>query len=1556
MYRMYREVFCKEMNSQNDRIENSENIRVSLFSEDGQYFSMSFVSFFDGKLFFESDLQEIKNKIYFVSSNGVCQIKVLSPLRLYDVGGNNLHSADLTNQLLLVVVLNGNKYVVFTELFQNKNATYCNYAIRRNSSIRIGRDSDCDIAYGLPYVGHVHAKLSYFDRWIIEDNSSANGTYVNGKKVSHAVLKTGDVVSIMGLTIIIGAGFIGIRVLDSVIVNSNNLTRLVMAKPEGEQQVLMSSEPYFNREPRKRKSMKTKEIIVDEPPMSMDGDNIPLLLRYGGSAISSVNSLLSGQFLSVVSSMIFPLFNNKYSEKQKKEYEDKRERLYTQYLIEKEKEIYSECHKEIEALEWNYPPVNQVIEFAFSKTRLWERKYIDDDFLSLRVGTGDMPMSATLNVPKDRFSMDIDKLEQKMLDLLEKPFILKNVAIRISLIDDYVIGVSGDFDFRVKMISNLLLQLCFTHSYDEVKVIILGDLDKYEGLEALKYIPHVWNDSKTFRFLATNSSEAFEISEFLHKEFEKDISSPNSLNKILGIRPYYVLVALDKKCFDSVEVLKDILHIEQNIGFSIVAAFDDLPKECTTIIRMNNDTKHEVINLRDLECANLHFELDNCSRDKADKAVRMLNSISLASVETANTFPKSISFLEMYGVGMIENLNIFKKWSDNNPVVSLAAPIGVNTDGSLFYLDLHEKNHGPHGLVAGMTGSGKSEFIMSYVLSMAVNYHPDEVAFILIDYKGGGLAGAFDDPSKGIHLPHILGTITNLDGSTINRSLRSVQSELLRRQSVFNKAKSDNDEGTMDIYRYQKLYRNGKVSEPMPHLFIVSDEFAELKAQQPDFMEQLISTARIGRSLGVHLILATQKPGGVVNGQILSNTKFRVCLKVQDKSDSVEMLGRPEAAELVDTGRFYLQVGYNEQFSLGQSAWSGATYIPREHVVVNKDNSINFIDNNGYVQHIAKFSNVKKTEGKSQLVEIVKYLSDYAKEKGINPPPLWKPLLPDVIQFNELMELSDKDKKNFVINLGMVDDPEKLEQYPLSVDFMNEGHLLIAGDSGSGKTTLIQTLLLSGSVNYSIEDFNYYIFDFSNKLYRSFEKDIHCGAWVDGEDAQSVHVLVKMLVSLIQERKQILVDENVSNFEVLRKTKKIPLILVVIDDAPKMVEDNALSDVYFALPNLLRDCHSLGIRFVMSTTRLASLATKIKQEMSQRIAFSLPDKYDYADFLGSKGFYVPADKKGRGLICDEGRLLEFQAGVISEDKTGFVDLAVISKLIERIGKENTSTYKVKRMNKVEEGIKYSEFCQLFEKKRIPIGYALGNAKPVAIPLKQLSGLSVYFGKNSNPSIVLENLLMSFKAEGMEISFVKSLSDSILGNFKTIGIDQVIECDIDNVYSLIDTLSKIMVDRRSIEREYCVENGLDSTDSKIYKTVFDEMNSRFEPKVYIFENIWDFYKLLNNDAGKVSIFKRLCELGRELNIFFCGCFYGKDYSEYSKSGINEIFNTEKISLLFGKDLEKNPYGGFTGSDNNKEYQYNQLVMLYHNQLHPMIMPCGEIEEAVATITDDEDIFE
>ncbi|EGJ43234.1 FtsK/SpoIIIE domain-containing protein [Streptococcus sanguinis] len=250
-----------------------------------------------------------------------------------------------------------------------------------------------------------------------------------------------------------------------------------------------------------------------------------------------------------------------------------------------------------------------------------------------------------------------------------------------------------------------------------------------------------------------------------------------------------------------------------------------------------------------------------------------------------SSIPDTVTFMEMYGAETFSDLQVLQKWQQNAPYKSLAVPIGLRGKEDLVYLNLHEKAHGPHGLIAGTTGSGKSETIQSYILSLAVNFHPHDVAFLLIDYKGGGMANLFKN------LPHLLGTITNLDGAQSMRALASINAEIHRRERLFREFEVNH------INQYQKKFKNGEATEPLPHLFLISDEFAELKVNQPDFIKELVSIARVGRSLGVHLILATQKPSGVVDDQIWSNSRFKLALKERMTLQELEPIQPQEAWE-----------------------------------------------------------------------------------------------------------------------------------------------------------------------------------------------------------------------------------------------------------------------------------------------------------------------------------------------------------------------------------------------------------------------------------------------------------------------------------------------------------------------------------------------------------------------------------------------------------------------------------------------------------------------------------
>lgn len=1466
----------------------------------------------------------------------------------------------LNSDTLVLRQADGILYIIYSEDVTEENVILHNFIPVNADSISIGRDNGNDIKFDNPMVsGHQAVLMNRDNQWYVRDLGSLNGTYLNGRHVENEPLAVGDVIYIMGLKIVMGIGFFAMNIGGRpILMNKAKLKPMIAGSDIAGAEVIISDEEsqdnLFNRNPRRRRSLKFEPIEIDGPPPSMNGNQMPMFLRFGRNAVMGTSSMMSGNFTSVITMLLFPLLTNRYTEKERKAYEDRRHEVYMKYLQNKKNQIDNEKHNEEETLRWNYPGLSEILSFPFDGRRLWERQKTDDDFLHVRVGIGNQPMMAQVSFSKNELTIDEeDDLDKAMNQITNNLPNIDRVPIQTSLIDDYVCGVSGDWEQRLEFIRNMILQIAILHSYDEVKLVILSDENTLETMSFVRYLPHVFSDQRDFRFLATNGTEAIKISEYLKNTFEiNETAMESKLEGILKKQPYYVVIALDKKCFDSVEFLKEILQNGESRGVSIVAAFDNLPKECFKIFNLNAVGEHSVLYLRDLDHEVDTFRLDECENTMVVNSVRTVLNTSLKTIASAYTLPKMMTFLEMFGAGKIEHLNIENRWKTNNPFQSMATPIGVGTDGSLFMLDLHQKFQGPHGLVAGTTGSGKSEFLMTYILSMAVNYHPNEVAFVLIDYKGGGLAGAFDDPEHGVHLPHLVGTITNLDGGAIQRSLTSIQSEIMRRQRVFNDVKNATGEGTMDIYTYQHLYRNGKVGEPLPHLFIISDEFAELKQQEPEFMEKLISAARIGRSLGVHLILATQKPAGVVNDQIRSNTKFRVCLKVQDKQDSNDMLKRPDAADIKETGRFYLQVGYNEYFAMGQSAWSGADYTPRNEVIVQRDESIQVVD--GVLQNIVEIKKKVETAQSvgSQLVSVVRYISDIAQKRDIKVRPLWKPAISDVVTYQDMEKwCKDVDYSSSVkASVGVIDDPENQEQFPLVVDFNEVINLLILGENGCGKTAMLQTMLYDITVRYSPERVNYYIVDCSSHSLRVFRDAPHCGAYTTEANEDEVNRLIKMITDIAKKRKKLFADEDVSSYEMYIRKHPLPMILFIIDNIGALNSFANGNDLYGDIAGYIRQCAGLGIQFVVTAAHLNDLYSKTKQEFNDRIALELKDKYAYSDFLNLKCNYTPAQRAGAGLAAVGERLLEYQTAVVMMDE-GIINDEVIKTYVDDICKKYTLDYKVQKLPRIDETLEYADFCKGFSRGRIPLGYAVKEVKPVALPLKQFDALSVYIGNQNGTVPILNNLMHAFKENDFDFHLIKKAENSVLSG--VLGGCVQVECNQDDIHEYRNTLISEYTKRVEVLQTYCRANGLKASKPDIYKVAHRYMLEHTKPLLVVIECMSDASEAM--DKGTCDVIHKIKAVGRQTNIYFMACYYAEDKKLFA-SDLHENFNPEGLILMMGGCYDKEPFNVLPRqlASVDKPMIYNQGIARYNDKCYHILMPCGVVDEGEID-EDDRSIF-
>ena len=1492
-----------------------------------------------------------KAPVFFEAVNGSWYAKSSGREEISGGSGSSRSSALVQSQRTLQVQAADGDYMLYAEEVNRESYAYHNYVVLAGARLQIGRAEDNDIIYPADTVSRHHASL-FFDgsRWVVRDERSANGVFVNGYKTQEQELFIGDEICIMGLRLVIGCGFLSIS-------DGNNRVRLRaehLMRAEDTGSVLLSvlpdenrkPEEMFHRFPRYRTAQAGHKIEIESPPISMSDDSMPLLMRMGSSMIMGGSAALSGNVSMLAGSLLLPVLSRQYTKEDKEEYEKKRVEKYREYLDKKWQEIQDEKQYEESVLNENYPELSEVLSYTQKKEKLWERRKTDEDFLTLRLGSGDIPMTAEIEYARRRFELDYDPLMDEMYDLAEQEVLLENAPVLQNLSEDTVWGVLGSRQDTLRFAKNMILRLSLLYSYDEVKLVFLMEPEELSELSFVKYLPHAWDDQGSIRFVAADPSEAYQIGEHLSKSLGQDLERPQKLGDMLKKHPYYVVFAFSRRLLESMEVLKTAVQHEKTCGVSLIAAFEDLPKECSLLIRLNDAAQerhsHTVVYLKQLDRADDHFTLDSCSSRAADRAMRDVANTKLKLVSQAYDLPKTITFLEMYGAGRLEHLDPAKRWQENNPVKSLAVPVGVGTDGSLFMLDLHQKYQGPHGLVAGTTGSGKSEFLLTYILSLALNFHPDEVAFVLIDYKGGGLAGAFDDPANGIHLPHLLATITNLDGSAIQRSLISIQSEVMRRQRVFNQAKSAVGEGTMDIYTYQKLYRSKRVAEPMPHLFIISDEFAELKQQQPEFLDQLVSIARIGRSLGVHLILATQKPAGVVTDQIVSNTKFRVCLKVQERADSMDMLRRPEASELRETGRFYLQVGTNELFALGQSAWSGAEYEPQDTVVSKLDDSIQVIDNIGAGVLEIRPEAKRTGTGQSQLVAIVRMLTRVAKEQGIEPKALWLPPLAEQIDIASLKEAQPEALR---VCAGVLDDPAKQAQHLLQLDLAACGNLLVLGGAGSGKTTFVQSLLYSLAKSCTPEQVNFYILDYSSRLLRIFGKLPHCGAVLTDDEDQLLAPFFKLIRQLVQERKALFEELEVDSFESACRIRRIPLILVVIDNLAALNNSRNGQSQIETLHTTIKNCANYGVRFVVTMSHTNEASGRIRQELPVRVVLHMKDRYDYSDALEHRVMYTPPDRPGRGLFLYADEPLEMQLAMFAPGQEQKERTAMLKKSVEQLCQTYASYPAARRIQVISEKQTYESFAGGFRAGRFPLGYHLKNGAPAALPMKQFSMLSLYFGNPDSVCPVLDNFLHIAEKEDMVVVFLKNHHKSRLERLKHGGSVYAFEGDAKGVEQVSRILLGKIGKRHELFLNYCKENGLNTEKPDIYLDVYDYMRGQLRPILFVAERYADLCEAVKSVTGLVSSYSSLYLLARRYQIYIIGCFYPEDSGQLAGEAIFDCFNPDRLAMLFGGMLKKQQLVGvpFDAGEREKTSAYNRCLMSYEGEIYPVFMPCGEQEK-------------
>ena len=1289
--------------------------------------------------------------------------------------GNQVTITDLDNDIVSSLVMEKNTYIrIYNDELKKLFVLFClpeysdnwkHLDIKEKQTISIGSTNNNTICYAADMVQPNHARISFINgKWTLENLDDQIGTFLNSNSLmdEKKVLSNGDNIFLMGLQIIIMQDSLYInQPFGQLLLNQNLLQehqplvqKLIQDLDEEElpTQELYKLSDYFEISPRIEENLALEPMEIAPPPARLEKDNMPLILTVGStvgmglisifSFSSTIISVISGaqtlaeSAFSILSSVIMlfamlflPFVSLRWQKKREKEYEKNRQEKYSEYIKTKVQEINKIKAEEKQILNQNYAKTEECISIIQSRDkRFWKRTVRDTDFLTVNLGNG--TVEYFIGEPKDykeEFSLEEDDNLINAAEELNKNLnTIEDAPVTFSLQKQKIAAIVDKDEVNLdKFMKNLFIQLMAYQSYNQLKLVFLLDKDNLKKWEYVKMFPYVWNDEKDLRFFEDNRENMGEISSYLEAEYNE---RKRTIEKDKGIKaPFYLIITDNYRKISNLKIISLINESDKNLGFSILCVANDIkkiPKECDTFVTLDG-SEGALFHSLEVE-KETKFKFDNTKIYFLENVVKTIANIPIKSEKKGKAdLPSSYSFLEMYNVGQIEQLNILDRWKNNDPTISLAAPVGINAAGDLIDLNIHEKAAGPHGLIAGSTGSGKSEFIITYILSMAINYHPDDVRFILIDYKGGGLAGVFN--KKDYKLPHLVGTITNIDKDGLERSILSIESEMKRRQVIFNKAREISDGGVIDIYKYRKLYQAGIVDEPVPHLLIICDEFAELKQQQPDFMESLISISRIGRSLGVHLILATQKPSGIVDEQIRSNSKFSVCLKVQDTGDSKDVIDTTDAAFLKQSGRFYIKVGTSDYYELGQSGWSGEVYQPSDNTKAKIDDSIKFISNNGSIIKELNEYTKKVVESKGdQLTNIIKEICDIAENENIKPANLWLDDIPENIYLSAIKEKYDvKTKDNdIVVTVGEYDDPANQSQGVVNLSLTRDGNLAVFGNAESGKESLISTIIYDLISSYTTEEVWTYILDFGTEALKIFKDAPQVGEVIFTKDAEKLNRFFKRLKEITEERRQILSEFNGDYYYYLRTTKKtMPLIVIVLNGYDTFIEN--YTDVYDELLLVLtREGINLGINFIVTTNSVNDFRYRIAQNFKQRVALSLNERDEYG-FIFTNGIVKPPPQRfGRGLVNLKEQIYEMQICKIAKPEEFNI---IVPKEIER--QKNINTSNAENIPILPEIVKIKDLdVKHSSLENFPIGMRKRDIKPETFnfnsPYSIISGKSV----------------------------------------------------------------------------------------------------------------------------------------------------------------------------------------------------------------------------------------
>ena len=1108
----------------------------------------------------------------------------------------------------------------------------------------IGRGADADIMLNDPLVSKRHARLEVSGGLELVDLNSANGVVVDGGLVQRVKV-------IPGQRIILGDSEISVTPVGATLDGAD----LVLERGGG----LM-----FNRSPRVEVRYPGVEYPHPKVPSEADPRMFPWPMVVAPAILGFAMFFIFGRPTALLLVFMSPLMmlGNFIGQRAQSGKKLKREIDTFEKQIEKlEDDLVSQVAVEKERRHAEAPATAAVYEQAMRLGgMLWTRRPEHWNFLAIRLGVG--RARSRNSVATGSNDAGIPEYSERVDELTSSYEWVDDVPVVELLPSAGAIGIAGSREVAADILRGFGVQLFGLHAPNELVTAAIVDPSWTSELEWMKWLPHTTSPTSPFAemSLADSQSAGTALLNGLEEAILGRLSgTPTRLGPLRDSETSMVLgsrvgesgtargaldgdVALLLIVSSDAPVDRPRLTqvIERGPDAGIYTIFvgptvESLPAACRTFIDATAGMDAARVGYVRAGEDYTDVTVEGVSNAYAHLFAKRLAPVVDSSTVTADSsdLPRSVSLLKLVGSDMATQPGTaIERWAQNNSILdrsgaqlgrlkragTLKAYIGQASPDAMS-LDL--RTQGPHALVGGTTGSGKSEFLQAWVLGMAAEYSPDRVTFLFVDYKGGS---AFADC---VELPHCVGLVTDLSPHLVRRALTSLKAELHHREHLFNRKKAK------DLLELEKR----RDPETPPALVLVIDEFAALAGEVPEFVDGVVDIAQRGRSLGIHLIMATQRPAGVIKDNLRANTNLRVALRMADVSDSNDVVGDPVAGTFDPSipGRGIAKTGPGRLVPF-QSGYAGGWTSDEPDEAQVRIAELRFGSIVVWETDAGPESDSHAEDlGPNDQKRMVKNLIEATKQARIPAPR--RPWLDDLrveVDLRELPLVGDSR-----IPLGLADIPERQLQEPVYFEPDTDGHMLLYGTGGAGKSAALRSIATAIGANPETGTAQVYGLDFGTGSLRSVEVLPHVGSIVPGDDAERVQRLLRTLRTMLDDRAKRYSDVNASSLTEYRELSgrtQEPRVVLLIDGFGTFKQEweatSARSPYYNIFMRILGEGRPLGIHAVATADRYGAVPTAVSANVSKRIVLRLSDDTSYAILGAPKDVLNERSAPGRAIV------------------------------------------------------------------------------------------------------------------------------------------------------------------------------------------------------------------------------------------------------------------------------------------------------------------------------------